>query len=64
MTHQIDKELINRACMMARLEKGLDPLTGEKLVAKGKIGFVNGVCCDETGKEVTLSEKGTWIYKA
>ena len=49
--------------MKKRLSKGFDPLTGEKMETIGKISF-NGKCCvDATGKEVTLNDNGTWIYK-
>jgi hypothetical protein len=49
--------------MQNRLSKGLDPLTGEKLATKGVISMKSGVPRDETGRECTLSAKGTWIYK-
>ena len=49
--------------MLSRLAQGLDPLTGEKMETKGKISVTSKGCVDETGKEVTLSPKGTWIYK-
>jgi hypothetical protein len=55
-----------------RLSKGLDPLTGEKMQTVGVISIYHPVtkitkpntCWDETGREVTLNEKGTWIYKS
>jgi len=48
----------------------IDPITGEKITTKGVISIYHpvthetkpGVCFDETGKEVVLNEKGTWIY--
>ena len=48
--------------MEKRLEKGLDPLTGEKMETVGKIIFNGKYCIDETGKQVTLNNKGTWVY--
>lgn len=49
--------------MRDRISKGLDPLTGEKMVTKGMIKIINGKCCDATGREVTLNTRGTWVYK-
>lgn len=49
--------------MIDRLEDGNDPLTGEPMETKGVISKKGGKCVDETGREVTLNEKGTWVYK-
>lgn len=48
--------------MHDRLAHGLDPLTGEKMETIGCISRRNGILCDETGREVTLNPRGTWIY--
>ena len=48
--------------MHDRLAQGLDPLTGEKMETIGCISQTNGIFHDETGKEVTLNSRGTWIY--
>jgi len=53
-----------------RVAAGLDPLTGEPMTTKGIISIYhpvthetrNGVCFDETGRELTLNGKGTWVY--
>lgn len=48
-----------------RLSKGLDPLTGEKEQTVGAITRnAGGILTDETGHEVTLNERGTWVYAA
>jgi len=56
MSNEIEQQ------MHDRLANGLDPITGEQRETVGKISRRDGVCRDETGREVTLSDKGTWVY--
>lgn len=48
--------------MERRVNEGLDPLTGQPMVTSGVIECRMGQLVDETGREVTLSESGHWIY--
>lgn len=68
-THEIcssyykTEKAANKMLMKVRVWAGYDPLTGEKMETVGKITTTETGCVDETGNEVTLNDKGTWIYK-
>lgn len=49
--------------MKKRVKAGRDPLTGERSETKGKITKKGDTQVDETGREVELNDKGTWVYK-
>ncbi len=46
------------------MKNNIDPITGEVMQTVGQISYdyKTGKCKDETGREVTLNEKRTWVY--
>ena len=52
----------NIQSMQERVKNGFDPLSGRLFQVVGSVKMFNGKCTDDTGKKVTLSEFGDWVY--